>query len=425
MTALPLSDAERECVDRFFATVSDEDLEQLIVHLRGRFASPTAKSGLNVVFDVTRWCDLACRGCCTSARVFRDAERIPEEKLEISTEKVFTILRMFRQYLDTHPGKPFYVNYGGGEPFLRGDFPEILRTSAELFGRDSVATDTNGTLITLDTALGVVNYISYLGVSIDGLEEHHNRWRNPAPGVNGFRRTVDFIKACLSDPELRSVVEVSTVVSRGNLKEIPVLVRFLADLGLKQYSVHRTMPVGRYISIQDQIPLAEEYLWLAVELAKLRKQLDMEIHFHHSLESIYGALLLGINTHAGDDVLGNPDTKSSLGVDPQGNLYFDPWCTEPPWSQLNAGSLLSGQVSLVDILDGAKAGVLTLAKAYCKKDIRCMGCKVACSGGSRIAAAATVLGSGRQATLSHLLSGLAAIDPACPLSLLRKRSGTG
>jgi predicted metal-binding protein len=54
---------------------------------------------------------------------------------------------------------------------------------------------------------------------------------------------------------------------------------------------------------------------------------------------------------------------------------------------------------------------------YTAPHLRCRGCCFDCSGGSRIAAAASVLNTMKTAeiTESHILAAMTEVDPACPL----------
>jgi len=115
--------------------------------------------------------------------------------------------------------------------------------------------------------------------------------------------------------------------------------------------------------------------------------------------------------------MGEPDIDSCIGIDPWGNVYFDPWFMTKPWSTLKGGNLLNENTSLEEIF---QRGLLAIVKSYTARDVRCLGCRKSCSGGSRIAAAATYIASlglkTSQVTENHILTGLTQIDPACPLT---------
>jgi MoaA/NifB/PqqE/SkfB family radical SAM enzyme len=262
--------------------------------------------------------------------------------------------------------------------------------------------------------------VSYIGVSVDGLEEYHNWWRGSSKInnlINSFDHTIATIKAVLAMPKARESLEVSTVATKRNLTQIPHLVRYLHDIGVEQYSVHRTMQVGRFSRKPELVPTPEDYLRLLTAIVETKEELGMDVHLHHSIESVYATLLLGHDTYV-KNKLGNPDKRSSVGIDPKGGVYFDPWCMVPPWDQLNGGSLLENEASLESIFS---QGILAIAQEYCRPEVRCHGCTQPCSGGSRIAAAAAFIEQDQSlrpedVTESHILAGMAEVDPACPLS---------
>jgi hypothetical protein len=125
---------------------------------------------------------------------------------------------------------------------------------------------------------------------------------------------------------------------------------------------------------------------------------------------------MGIKTYM-DDKVGSPDAGSSLGIEPEGQLVFDPWCMTGIWKNLSGGNIFSNDMNLQDVLDGETDTILSLARIYTAPHLRCKGCKQCCSGGSRIVAAASTLSKipPNAVTDSHILDAMTSIDPACPL----------
>jgi len=414
-----------------FDTLTSHQRRLLEAHLRRRLEERSPKGGLAIVYDITHACNLRCLGCCVSAYCFRPGCDCPDLLLKPSTAGVLKVLGKIRDYLDVHPDMPFFLNFGGGEIFIRPDIFEILEEAARLFGPAAVGFDTNGTVISAGELARVAPLVSYIGVSLDGLADYHNYWRGPSSlvlssveGLDGsdrggsFGQTVSFIREALEIPQIKERLEVTSVVTRRNLDQIPALMRFLRGLGVQRYSIHRTMLVGRFTD-PALVPDGPDYLRLFVAVLETNQELGMDIHLHHSLESIYATLLLGHDTYAADKP-GYPDRQSSLGISPTGEVCFDPWCMVPPWTMLSGGSLLDDSVTLEGIIHPNGGGILEMARAYCARHVRCLGCPQPCSGGSRIAAAAYYLSrngglSSHRVTENHLLAGLAQPDPACPL----------
>ena len=168
--------------------------------------------------------------------------------------------------------------------------------------------------------------------------------------------------------------------------------------------------------IMDLIPTAEEYLELLIALIEAGDKYNVNVHLHHSIESMHATLLLGLETYAPDKV-GNPDMSSSIGIEPNGAVVFDPWCTTGIWKSITGGNLYDSEVNLFDILDVPNGSILDLAKIYTAPHLRCNGCPQKCSGGSRIAAAANKLKSLNENNITDtdIFDAMTAVDPACPL----------
>ncbi|WP_027410598.1 radical SAM protein [Anoxybacteroides tepidamans] len=404
----------------YLLNVSKKQMELIRKHLLRRLHDKNLekKDGLSIVYDLTYMCNQGCPGCCVSAIAYKKGKEITMEEHGSNTNEVYKILSKIKEFVDSRPELDFFLDFGGGELSLRPDYKDIIKTAASMFGSESIGMNTNGTLISIEDLLELDPYISYIGISIDGLEEYHNRWRKSVEGGNSFQRTMNLIKKMLEYPSLANKLDITTVPTKKNLHEIKELMHYLHSIGIKNYSVHRAMQVGRFWYKDDLVPSNEDYFKLFLEIIETGEELGMNVHLHHSIESIYTALLLGVNTYAGDNI-GNPDRKASLAIDPWGRIFFDPWCTVEPWDKLAKSSLLNEDTTFEQILR-EHGGVQDLIDSYCRKDIRCKGCPVACSGGNRIASAANHIRSNfglsaREVTKEHLLTAMDSVDPACPL----------
>jgi MoaA/NifB/PqqE/SkfB family radical SAM enzyme len=397
--------------------LSQHKIKILSSYLSKRFKEPSVKSGLSIVYDVTYFCNLSCRGCAVNAKI-HNSKHISDNKLELKLKYVYKLLEKIKKHIEEKNITPFFINFGGGEPFLRADFKEILRYASCLFGNNSVAIDTNGTFATIDDLKAIKDYLCGIGISIDGLEGYHNKWRSNKKIPNPYSLSMNLIKEALKDRSLKNIIEVSSVVTKENIRELPKLISNLNDIGVKYYSVHRNFPVGRMAKLDYLLPDASDYLELALIIADANEKYEIDCHFHHSLESIYASLLLGYDTYIADKVVGNPDSKSSFGIDPKGNIYFDPWCMVPPWNELKGGNVLQADFNFGLLSSGQGMGMLSIAKNYSLKENRCDSCEVNCSGGCRIAASANYLKKIDSYNLADQLIGLSKIDPACPKLLI-------
>lgn len=394
--------------------IKDSELKLLKNYLNKRLNTRSIKEGLSVVFDLTYFCNLQCKGCAVNARYIKE-DYVPDDKLELDTRNVIYILEKIYEFVEISKITPFYLNFGGGEPFLRNDIKVIVKKAAELFGRESIAIDTNGTVVKIQDLLEVFSSISSLGISIDGFENYHNQWRGMTNELNSYDKSMSLLQKILGHERLRNIVEVTSIVTKNNFMQIPAFIKMLDEIGVQKYSTHRAFPVGRMAKNYDIILDPDDYLKHAIDIAYADHDYAIDCHFHHSLESIYASIILNINTYVADRVLGNPDSRSSFGIDPKGNIYFDPWCMVKPWNSLFGGNLLDESFDFDSLISDKGVGMLSIAKKYSVKSVRCEGCSINCSGGSRIAASAEYLRSIKRKSLSDLLIGMSKIDPACPL----------
>jgi len=116
-----------------------------------------------VIWNLIRRCNLTCKHCY-SISADRDFPG------ELDTAEVFTVMDDLRAF-----GVPVLI-LSGGEPLLRPDILEISRRAKALGFYTGLST--NGTLIderNIDS-IAQIGY-DYLGISLDGLEATHDRFR--------------------------------------------------------------------------------------------------------------------------------------------------------------------------------------------------------------------------------------------------------
>ena len=399
--------------ESFYSALSTRQLDMLKDHLQSRFEFRKNKREFGIVFDILHQCDLNCRGCGT------DATYTYEKSVNIEMPSINEIKKVYqniKEYADLKK-IPVFINIGGGEPFLRRDILDVLREASEFFGVLGVGVDTNGTLDnSFELISEALNYVSYVGISINGLEEYHNWWAGNNR-INAFERSFNLVERLCSDSTTARKIEVTSVASTKNIDQLPDLMDKLAYIGVVNYSIHRAMPIGRMAQHSELIPDANDYLYLLMAIIERSKSNGLKVHLHHSIESIHATLLLGLRTYVPDKI-GDPDAGSSLGIEPEGHLVFDPWCTTGLWKALRSGNIYEDATNFVKMLEGEGSGtVFDLARIYTAPHLRCHGCCYDCSGGSRIAAAANVLNAvgADEITESRILDAMTAIDPACPL----------
>jgi len=132
-----------------------------------------------VVWNMTRRCNLKCIHCYSnSANV-----DYPDELTTEEGKRMIDDLAAF--------GAPVLL-FSGGEPLMRPDLLELAQYATDRGMRAVIST--NGTLISKEIAAELKKIgLSYVGVSLDGLQKTHDRFR----GTKGaFEKAIHGIRNC-------------------------------------------------------------------------------------------------------------------------------------------------------------------------------------------------------------------------------------
>jgi len=146
------------------------------------------------------------------------------------------------------------VNFGGGEPLLRSDLPEIARHAADAGFR--VSMNSNGYLIDAPMARALKEAgFARIGISIDShLAEVHDRFRG-MPGSH--------VRALAALKHLREAgirTSISTVICAFNHTDIAELVAMARANGASQLNFHNFKCSGLGMANRDELDLTPA-LW--------------------------------------------------------------------------------------------------------------------------------------------------------------------
>jgi len=178
-----------------------------------------------VVWNVTRACNLRCVHCYARADA-RKADR------ELSHEEGLRLLDDLAGL-----GAPV-VLFSGGEPLMRPDLVDLARHAVDRGMRAVIST--NGTLITQAKARELKSVgLSYVGVSLDGMEEVNDRFR----GKKGaFKDAMAGIRNC-QDAGLK--VGLRFTINRMNVMEIPKIFDLLEAHFIPRVCFYHLVYAGR------------------------------------------------------------------------------------------------------------------------------------------------------------------------------------
>ncbi|MEZ4524852.1 MAG: 12,18-didecarboxysiroheme deacetylase [Desulfobacterales bacterium] len=178
-----------------------------------------------VVWNMTRRCNLKCVHCYAHAKdqVFKN---------ELSTEEGKKLIDDLAQF-----GVPVIL-FSGGEPLMHRDLPELAGYAVRKGLRAVIST--NGTLITKEKAKILKDIgLSYVGVSLDGMEEVHDRFR----GMKGaFKAAMEGIK---NSQEAGIKVGLRFTINRFNAGEIPAIFDLLEERNIPRICFYHLVYAGR------------------------------------------------------------------------------------------------------------------------------------------------------------------------------------
>jgi MoaA/NifB/PqqE/SkfB family radical SAM enzyme len=134
-------------------------------------------------------------------------------------------------------GSPVLL-FSGGEPMIREDLPELAEFAVDQGMR--VVLSTNGTLLTRELAYTFKKIgVSYVGVSVDGMEKTHDNFR----GVKGaFDMTLRGIRIC-RDEGIK--VGMRVTMNRKNVADIPALFELIEKENIPRACFYHLVYSGR------------------------------------------------------------------------------------------------------------------------------------------------------------------------------------
>lgn len=191
-------------------------------------ADPTERAPL-VVWNATRTCNLDCVHCATASarRAFKG---------ELTTREV---REMIDDLADFHVPALLIT---GGEPLAR---PDVLDLAGHATSKGiSVSFATNGTLITRSIAAEMKKIgVAWVGISINGAEESHDRIRGRA---GAFRDAIDGIRFC---HEAGVPVGLRFTMTAETADDLDAIFRVVEAEGIARLSIHHLVysengPVG-------------------------------------------------------------------------------------------------------------------------------------------------------------------------------------
>ncbi|MBM4152555.1 MAG: radical SAM protein, partial [Kiritimatiellaceae bacterium] len=186
---------------------------------------PAAERRPIVVWNCTQRCNLECEHCYSRS----DASTCSDELTTVQARAMIDDLAAF--------GCPVLL-FSGGEPLVRKDVPELAEYARSKGLRAVIST--NGTLIDRAMAERLQTIgLSYVGISIDGSEETHDRFRCKQ---GAFQSAVRGIRNC-RDAGLKVGLRFTMV--KDNLADIPAVFDLMEAEQIPRICFYHLVNTGR------------------------------------------------------------------------------------------------------------------------------------------------------------------------------------
>jgi mycofactocin radical SAM maturase len=248
-----------------------------------------------LTWELTYACNLACVHCLSSS-----GRRDPRELDTSDCKRVIDELARLQV---------FYINLGGGEPTVRGDFWDLLGYATN--SRIGVKFSTNGSRITPRAAAAIAasEYID-VQISLDGATAAVN---DAVRGSGSYATAVQALERLAAAGA--STFKISVVLTRHNVAQLDQFEHLAKRYGA-QLRITRLRPSGRGVEVWDELrPTAAQqrdaYDWL---LERGDSVLTGDSFFHMSA---YGTALPGLNMCGAGRVV--------CLIDPVGDVYACPF----------------------------------------------------------------------------------------------------
>ena len=188
-----------------------------------------------VVWNVTRKCNLSCAHCYINAV---GEEESDADMGELTTREAMDMIE------DLAAIKSPMLVFSGGEPLLRNDIYELNVYAMKLGLRTILSS--NSTLITREAAKKIKEAgFAYVGVSLDGSEETHDRFR----GAKGaFEKSLQGLRY-LMEEGVRTGVRFA--ITNLNYDELPKVLELTKREKIPRFSLFQLVYGGRGKEIID------------------------------------------------------------------------------------------------------------------------------------------------------------------------------
>jgi heme d1 biosynthesis radical SAM protein NirJ len=359
-----------------------------------------------VIWNLIRRCNLACRHCYS---ISADHD-FPGE---LSTAEIFAVMDDLRAF-----GVPVLI-LSGGEPLLHPDiFPISARAKQMGF---YVGLSSNGTLVddgNIDRI--VAQRYDYVGISIDGLRDTHDRFRRRAGAFDASLRALRLCREHGIKAGMRFTL------TRDNAAELPALLALMRAEGIMKFYLSHLNYAGRGNRNRGddatyRLTRAAMDLLFEQCLADCEAGVEREyVTGNNDADAVYLLQWLARRFPGRVDDLrmrlarwgGNSSGVNVANIDNLGNVHPDTF-----WWHYSLGNVRERPFSQIwmDISDPIMAGLKRSPRVI---GGRCGGCGYfdVCGGNTRVRALQTTGDPWAEDPGCYLTDAEIGLDPAAPLA---------
>ncbi|MCL4498103.1 MAG: 12,18-didecarboxysiroheme deacetylase [Deltaproteobacteria bacterium] len=328
-----------------------------------------------IVWNMTRTCNLNCIHCYSQSKnlQYNNELTLEEGKAFIDDISVF--------------GSPVML-FSGGEPLMHPHFLDLCFYAKSKGMRAVIST--NGTLITKELASELKKVgLSYVGISLDGLEAVHDRFRGKKGAFGEALEGINYAK------EAGIKVGLRFTVNKRNAQEIPGIFKLLEEENIPRVCFYHLVYAGRGTKLIDEDLSLEETRQTVDTILELTKEIYsrdnqkevLTVDNHADGPYIYLKLLKEGKREEAENVMSllkmNGGNSSGVGigcVSWDGEVYADQF-----WRHYSFGNIKERKFSEIwTDTSNQLMNQLKNKKAYVKG--RCENCKWLdiCNGNFRV-----------------------------------------
>ncbi|MHB1662191.1 MAG: 12,18-didecarboxysiroheme deacetylase, partial [bacterium] len=206
-----------------------------------------------IVWNMTRTCNLNCVHCYSQSKnlQYNNELTLEEGKAFIDDISAF--------------GSPVML-FSGGEPLMHPHFLDLCFYAKSKGMRAVIST--NGTLITRELAKELKKVgLSYVGISLDGLEAVHDKFRGKKGAFKEAINGINYAK------EAGIKVGLRFTINKRNAQEIPGIFRLLEEENVPRVCFYHLVYAGRGTKLMEEDLSHEETRQTVDTILELTKEI--------------------------------------------------------------------------------------------------------------------------------------------------------